>query len=103
MAERLDQLMKLYDADPGDPFVTYAIAMEYMKTGEYEAAIHWLDETIKLDAGYSYAYYQKALAIQKHGRLDDAKAAVAAGLEQAQKAGDQKAVAELRDLLDMLG
>ena len=102
MADRLEQLKKLHALEPDDTFITYALAMEYIKIGEHEQAIQWLDQTLELDPTYAYAYYQKALALQHLDDIEQAKTVVAAGIEQAQKIGDQKAHAELRDLLEML-
>lgn len=102
MSDRLAQLKKLYDVDATDPFITYAIAMEYVKVGDHEQALVFLDETITLDATYSYAYYQKAIALKELERLDEARAVITEGIAQAQSANDAKAVGELNDLLAML-
>jgi lipoprotein NlpI len=100
--ERLDKLMKLYEADPNDPFVTYGIAMEHSKASDEVATIQWLDKTLALDDAYFYAYYQKALALGRQGDREKAKAVAQQGMTKAQSAGDAKATAELQDLLETL-
>lgn len=101
MSDRMQQLQKLYDVDATDPFITYAIAMEHIKTDQLDDAIRFFDETIALDASYAYAYYQKALALQKQDKVAASKQVLVTGLEQAQQAGDAKAVSELSELLAM--
>jgi len=101
--DRLDQLRKLHDADPSDPFCTYGIAMELIKRDESEQAMAWLDKTLALDADYCYAYFQKAKLLTARGDRAAALAVIDAGIEQASKLGDQKARDELRSLREMAG
>ena len=102
MSDRLKQLEKMYEADAGDPFITYAMAMEFIKAGNDAQAERWLNETLKLDKTYAYAYFQKAKVLQQNDRTDEAKVTLAKGIEQAQETGDEKAIAELRDLMSMM-
>jgi len=102
MTERLEQLQKLLDLDPADPFVTYGLAMEHLKLGQTQEALEFLDQTIELDANYHYAYFQKAKALHDLGQTDQAIAAVETGIGTATQAGDAKAISELTDLRSML-
>jgi len=103
MPDRLDQLVKLHEADPADPFVTYGIALEHAKADRPDEALAWLDKTLSLDAGYLYAYFQKAKALGELGEDAAARAAAERGIEKAAEAGDDKALSELTDLLESLG
>ena len=103
MTSRLDQLRKLHDADASDPFVTYGIALEHAKAGDRDEALRWLDETLKLDADYCYAYFQKGRLLGELGREEEARQAVRAGIERAKAAGDAHAASELEGLLESLG
>ena len=100
MSSRLEQLQKLFDADPNDPFVTYGLALEHFKLGRHDEAIEWLERTIELDEHYHYAYFQKAKALGELGRDDDAKHTLRTGVELAHQANDDKAKQELTELLD---
>ena len=102
MSDRLEQLVKLHTSDPADPFCTYGIALEHAKADRADQAIHWLDETLRLDSSYCYAYYQKARVLSEAGRSQEARQVVGAGLAAAKKAGDQHASEELAQLLDTL-
>ena len=102
MSDRLAQLLKLHEADPADPFLTYGVAMEHVKAESFDDAVAWLDKTLERDAGYCYAYFQKAKALSALGREDDAREAVAAGIKAAKAAGDEKAFGELEELREVL-
>jgi tetratricopeptide (TPR) repeat protein len=99
MSERLDQLQKLYEADPNDPFVPYGIALELGKAEDYEQAIAWLDTALETDAHYHYAYFQKAKMLAALDRSDEARRTIEVGLTKAVEAGDEKARGELEELL----
>lgn len=100
---RLDQLQKLLERTPGDPFLAYGIALEHKKSAAYETAIEWLDKTIQIDADYCYAYYQKGQVLEQLGRTDDAKAAYQAGIVASRRAGDAHAEGEIAGAMEMLG
>ena len=100
MSERLNQLKKLHEADPSDPFLTYGIALEHGKAGELEEAVHWLDQTLSLDEHYHYAYFQKGKMLAELGRDDEARTVLREGISQARAAGDAKAEGELNELLE---
>lgn len=102
MDDRLEQLTKLHDADPNDPFCTYGIALEHAKAQRYDEALQWLDKTLGLDAQYCYAFYQKAKVLSQLGRNDDARQVLKVGMETATQAGDDHARSEMAELLDTL-
>ena len=102
MSDRLQQLLKFHEKDPTDTFTTYGIAMEYVKTQEWDSATAWLDKTLAIDGDYAYAWYQKAAALVEAGQTAEAKRAIDAGLDAAQRNGDAKATEELTVLRDGL-
>ena len=103
MSDRLEQLSKLYDADPNDPFCTYGIALEHAKAQRYDEALEWLDKTLGLDSQYCYAFYQKAKALSAMGQDGAAREILKIGMETATQAGDDHARSEMAELLDTLG
>ncbi|MFW6059186.1 MAG: tetratricopeptide repeat protein [Phycisphaeraceae bacterium] len=106
MTERLAQLEKLYEADPDDPFVPYGIALEHAKTGDHDAALHWLDRTLEIDVDYCYAWYQKGRILDEAGRPDEARAALQQGITQAKQTGTPDslhAAEEMQALLETIG
>ena len=99
---RLDQLHKILERTPNDPFLTYGIALEHKNAGEPAAAIEWLDKTLTLDARYCYAYYQKGQVLESGGDFEAARAVYAAGITAAREAGDAHAQGEIQGALDLL-
>lgn len=102
MADRLQQLLNLLDAEPRDPFLLYGVAMEHKKAGDDAAALDYLGRTIAADAGYCYAYYQKGQVLEAAGEEVAAREAYRAGIDAAERVGDAHAKSELSAALDML-
>ncbi len=102
MSDRLAQLLKLHEADPVDPFCTYAIGLEYAKAGRHDEALAWLDKTIGLDDRYCYAYFQKARLLIERGDEATARQVLQDGMQAARAAGDEHAYGELAGLLQTL-
>lgn len=100
MSDRLEQLKKLHDVDPNDPFLTYGIALELSKDDLLEEAVTWLDKTIAIDADYCYAYYQKAKMLGEMGEDKLVAEAIQQGIEAAKRTQDGKALSELSELLE---
>ncbi len=98
MADRLQQLLKLYEADPEDPFCSYGIALEHAKAGRVDDALAWLETTLRVDPNYAYAHYQRARILSESGRIEEARQAVRDGLAAADRAGDGHAADELNTL-----
>lgn len=101
-SDRLEQLQKLYAADPQDADLPYMIALEHGKAGDVAQALSWLDKTIELNANYHYAYFQKAKVLDEDGEIDQAVAVLDQGIALATQAGDAKALGELQELRLMM-
>ena len=102
MTDRTAQLTQLLEADPNDPFVTYALAMEHRKTGAHDDAVRWFDRTLEIDPDYHYAYFHKARVLEEANQPEAALACARQGLERARAGGDAKTIAELEDLIRLL-
>jgi tetratricopeptide (TPR) repeat protein len=100
---RLAQLQKMLEKTPDDPFLLYGIAMEHKKSGDSTRAIEFFDQTLRVDPGYCYAYYQRGQVFESIGEEEQAKAAYRAGIEAAAKKGDAHARGELEAALELLG
>lgn len=100
---RLEQLHRLLEKSPKDPFLTYGIALEHKKLGEFEKAVEWLDRTILVDPNYCYAYYQKGQMLEQLGRTGDARSAYQAGIEAARRIRDSHAESEIAGAYELLG
>jgi tetratricopeptide (TPR) repeat protein len=101
--DRMQQLRRMLDKSPDDPFLLYGIAMEHKKLGDAADAIQFFERTIQVDPGYCYAYYQRGQTLEQAGDEDGAKQAYRDGIAAAVKKGDPHARAELEAALDLLG
>jgi tetratricopeptide (TPR) repeat protein len=102
-SSRLEKLLKMLETKPGDPFLLYALGLEYKKLGDRKSAIEYLDKTIQHDWGYCYAYYQKGLILQESDDIEAARRTFREGIDAAQRKGDAHAEGEISAALDMLG
>jgi tetratricopeptide (TPR) repeat protein len=99
---RIQQLRRLLEKTPRDPFLVYGLAMEFKKLGDAARAIEHFDRTIEIDAGYAYAYYQKGQVLESIGDAEAARQTYRAGIDAAQKKGDAHAAGEIEAALGML-
>lgn len=98
----IEQLQRLLEADPKDPFVLYGLAQEYAKAGDVGKAVEFFDRCLGADPAYCYAYFHKARVLGAAKRAAEAREVLAAGMKAARGAGDTHAAAEMEALLDEL-
>jgi tetratricopeptide (TPR) repeat protein len=98
----IEQLEQLLHADPNDAFVLYGLAQEHAKRRLTDQAIQYFDRCLVSDPGYCYAYYHKARVLQQAGRIEEALATVAAGMDAARRVKDSHALSELTSFQDEL-
>jgi tetratricopeptide (TPR) repeat protein len=101
-SDRLAQLIQMYEDDPGDPFVSYGIALEHSKQEQFAEAVDWFDKTLELDSHYCYAYFHKAKTLMELGDQETACVVLEAGIRTAQEAGDDHARSEIEQFLESL-
>ncbi len=100
--DRLAQLLRLVELEPTDAFCLYGVAQEYARRGQHAEAVAWYDRCLAADPNYCYAYYHQAKAFEEADRIDDAVAALKAGLARATSVGDRQAQNEIAAYLDQL-
>ena len=101
-SNRLQQLQKMLEKSPADPFLLYGIAMEHKKAGDAATAVEYFDRTLAADPAYCYAYYHRGQTQEEAGDADAARRSYRQGIEAATKAGDAHARQELEAALMML-
>lgn len=99
---RLNQLFELNKQDPDDEFITYGIALEYIKMNNFEKAQSFLEALQKRVPNYVPTYYQLAKVYEQLKRYEDALVTYQKGIPVAQTGGDLKAVSELRREMEFL-
>ena len=100
---RLEVLKSMVAQNPNDNFARYGLAMEYANSGSLEQAILEYESLLGLNPDYSAAYYHGGQALEKLGRLDDARAMYRRGLEATRRTGDAHTHGEIQASLDILG
>ena len=94
-SDRLEQLQKMLDESPGDEFLTFAIAKEHEKYGRTEEALQWYLKLRDDSPDYVGTYYHLGKLYEQQGDAQAAFDTYKAGMQAAQRAGDQHALGEL--------
>jgi Tfp pilus assembly protein PilF len=97
--DRLAALQEFLREDPADPFTRFALASEYLKRGDADAALACFEALRRDRPDYVGTYYHLGKLYSTLGRTVDAVGAYRAGIDQATRAGDVHARAELQSAL----
>ncbi|MBI3694735.1 MAG: tetratricopeptide repeat protein [Acidobacteria bacterium] len=100
---RLEILHEFVAANPGDSFVRYGLAQEFLKGGQFNEALEQFRELLRLNPDYAAAYYHTGQTLEKLGRPEEAKQIYRQGIELTGRLGDEHAKSELQAALDLLG
>ena len=99
---RLEILLSMVAKNPEDSFARYGLAMEYANSGDLERAIAEYRTLIGFNPDYAAAYYHGGQALEKLGRVDEAREVYEKGIAATGRTGDQHTRSELQAALDML-
>lgn len=99
MPDRLEQLQQFYEEDPDDAFTRFALAKEYLKQGETQRALSFLEDLVRDDPEYVGTYYHLGKLYEQLDRVEEAISTYEDGIEMAQKQRDHHARSELQDAL----
>ena len=100
---RLEILLSMVDRNPADAFGRYALAMEYVKAGDLVTAFDHFQQLIEHNPNYAAAYFHGGQALEKLGRIEEAKGLYRRGIEVTDASGDEHTLNELQAALTMLG
>lgn len=98
---RIDQLLKFLADSPGDSFLRFALALEYIKMGDDEKALSYFKEIISNDPDYTGTYYHLGKLHERLSEKDVAEETYREGMKRT-FAKDQKAYHELQEALNQL-
>lgn len=102
MASRLELLNQMLLKEPGDPFLNYAMALEFHKGGEKQKAIALLENIIRVDANYLAAYYQLGKFYEEISEKNKSIEIYQKGIFIAQAQKNMKTLSELREALQQI-
>jgi len=97
---RLATLRQLVADNPANTFARYGLAMEHVRSGDLDGAVQEFEAVLTTDPSYSAAYYHGGQALEKLGKLDQARDLYRRGIAATR---DPHALSELQAALDILG
>ncbi len=101
--DRLAMLQKMVVAKPDDPFPKYGLAMELRKLARHDEACEAFSVLVERHPGYVPAYLMFGNLLVGMGLRERALELFERGIVQADAAGDDHALGELRSARDGLG
>ena len=99
---RMEVLKNMLAQNPQDSFARYGLAMEHVNRGEMESALGEFRILLDHNPNYAAAYFHGGQALEKLGRIEDARAFYQKGIEVTARLGDRHTQSELQAALDML-
>ena len=101
---RIDKIQAMLQEDPNDPFLRYTLAMEYRKLDENEKSLELLSQLANHEEPkYVSAFFMAAQQLVELERVEEARAFLRDGIEEARRQGNQHAAAEMSELLAEIG
>jgi len=100
--ERIEKIIDLLKASPHDNFLRHALALEYIKIGNDDAARNLFEEILAQNAEYVGSYYHLAKLLERNGETDLAMEWYKKGMQVARQAGDNHAFNELQSAYEDL-
>ena len=87
--ERIEKLNAFLQANPTDPFINHALALEWIKAGDDAKARAYFEANVQQNAPYVATYYHLGKLMERNGDADAAIKLYEQGMDYAQKAGDR--------------
>lgn len=100
--DRLSKLKEFLAADPHDPFIRHAMAMEYIALGDDQAARSLLESVLAENASAIGSYYQLGKLLERAGETSLALQWYEEGMAAARNTGENRAFNELKAAYDDL-
>jgi tetratricopeptide (TPR) repeat protein len=100
--DRVEALKAMLAQDPTNSFVRYGLAQAYAGSGRLEEAVAAYHELIAADPDYVAAYFHGGQALERLGRVEEARDVYLKGIEACTRKGDLHTRSEIQGALDML-
>ncbi len=88
--------------DPDNSFARYGLAMERANSGDFEKAVAEFQTLLAKDESYAAAYFHAGQALEKLGKIDEARLMYQKGIEVTTRKGDLHTRGEIEAALNML-
>jgi len=100
--DRVGILKQMVAQDATNSFARYGLGMEYVKSGDFSQAIDEFRILLERDNNYAAAYFHGGQALEKLGRIEEARALYEKGVEATTRTGDAHTRAEIEGALGLL-
>jgi Tfp pilus assembly protein PilF len=97
---RIEKLLEFMKTAELDSFLQHALALEYIKIGDDEAARKLFNEILLREPTYLGSYYHLGKLLERVADYDKAIKVYKRGMEEARKAGDNHSFNELQAALE---
>lgn len=101
-SSRIEQIKAFLSETPNDPFLTYALAIEYVGMDNDQEAKRIFKELMHNHPDYHPSYYHLAKLYEREGNNTEAERVYEAGIALCQRLNERHALNELRSALDEL-
>jgi tetratricopeptide (TPR) repeat protein len=101
-SSRLQQILDMLEAEPGDSFLQYALALELEKSGKPLEAISRLEQLLQENPSYTGGYYKLGQLYEQTQQHSKAVDCYQKGIELTRQLGQVKAQRELTEALQQL-
>lgn len=99
---RLEMLLEMLQQDPTNTFARYGLAMEYSTSGDLAKAVEEFQALLRQDENYGAAYFHGGQALEKAGKVVQAREMYEKGIEVTTRKGDLHTRAEIEAALNLL-
>lgn len=96
---RIPLLLEYLKEDPEDAFTRFALATEYLKTGDQASALELFERLVAEQPDYVGTYYHLAALYRELARPEEARKTYQAGIAVASAQRDRHSESELRGAL----
>ena len=100
--DRIEKLKEFLLANPQDSFIQHALALELIKAGDDETAQKLFEDILQREPGYVGSYYHLAKLFERNGNTESAIRWYEKGMEEAKKAGEDRAYNEMKSAYEEL-
>ncbi len=99
---KIEELLGFLAEEPDDSFVKYALALEYVKAGHFDAALLYLNAVVERDENYLAAYYQLGKLLERTGDPVKAESIYLKGISIARVQSKKHTLSELTQAYNLL-
>ncbi len=102
MSDRSETLRQVLDRDPKNTFARYALAQDYASNNRLEESVAEFARLMEIDPDYTAAYFHGGKALERLGRIEQAREWYERGIAACERAGNEHALSEMRTALEEL-